>query len=95
MNYLIVTNILNWFTEPLRYGFLVQAIWVSAFVGLVCAVLSCYITLKGWSLMGDAISHAVVPGVVIAYAINIPFAIGAFIFGFGATIAIGYIKSNT
>nr|WP_287138081.1 metal ABC transporter permease [Crocosphaera sp.] len=86
---------MNWFTEPLRYGFLVQAIWVSAFVGLVCAVLSCYITLKGWSLMGDAISHAVVPGVVIAYAINIPFAIGAFIFGFGATIAIGYIKSNT
>ncbi len=95
MNYLIVTNILNWFTEPLQYGFLVQAIWVSAFVGLVCAVLSCYITLKGWSLMGDAISHAVVPGVVIAYAMNIPFAIGAFLFGFGATVAIGYIKSNT
>ena len=95
MNYLIVTNILNWFTEPLQYGFLVQAIWVSAFVGLVCAVLSCYITLKGWSLMGDAISHAVVPGVIIAYAMNIPFAIGAFIFGFGATVAIGYIKSNT
>ncbi len=95
MNYLIVTNILNWFTEPLQYGFLVQAIWVSAFVGLVCAVLSCYITLKGWSLMGDAISHAVVPGVVIAYAMNIPFAIGAFIFGFGATVAIGYINSNT
>ncbi|MDJ0583142.1 metal ABC transporter permease [Crocosphaera sp.] len=95
MNYLILTNILNWFTEPLQYGFLVQAIWVSAFVGLVCAVLSCYITLKGWSLMGDAISHAVVPGVVIAYAMNIPFAIGAFLFGFGATVAIGYIKSNT
>ncbi|MGK7881428.1 MAG: metal ABC transporter permease [Crocosphaera sp.] len=86
---------MNWFTEPLQYGFLVQAIWVSAFVGLVCAVLSCYITLKGWSLMGDAISHAVVPGVVIAYAMNIPFAIGAFLFGFGATVAIGYIKSNT
>ncbi len=89
------TNILNWFTEPLQYGFLVQAIWVSAFVGLVCAVLSCYITLKGWSLMGDAISHAVVPGVVVAYALDIPFAIGAFLFGFGATVAIGYIKSNT
>ncbi len=95
MDYLIATNIVNWFIEPLQYGFLVQAIWVSAFVGLVCAVLSCYITLKGWSLMGDAISHAVVPGVVIAYAMNIPFAIGAFIFGFGATVAIGYIKSNT
>lgn len=95
MNYLMMTNILNWFTEPLQYGFLVQAIWVSAFVGLVCAVLSCYITLKGWSLMGDAISHAVVPGVVIAYAMNLPFSIGAFVFGFGATVAIGYIKSNT
>ena len=85
----------EWLIEPLQYGFLVRAIWVSAFVGLVCAVLSCYITLKGWSLMGDAVSHAVVPGVVVAYALNIPFAIGAFIFGFGATVAIGYIKSNT
>ncbi|PSR15783.1 hypothetical protein C8255_21280 [filamentous cyanobacterium CCP3] len=85
----------NWIVEPLQYPFLVQAIWVSAFVGLVCAVLSCYITLKGWSLMGDAISHAVVPGVVVAYALNIPFAIGAFTFGFGATVAIGYIKSRT
>jgi manganese transport system permease protein len=85
----------DWLIEPFQYPFLVRAIWVSAFVGLVCAVLSCYITLKGWSLMGDAISHAVVPGVVIAYALNIPFAIGAFVFGFGATVAIGYIKSKT
>ena len=87
--------ILDWFIEPLQYEFLVQAIWVSAFVGAVCAVLSCYVTLKGWSLMGDAISHAVVPGVVIAYALNIPFAIGAFVFGFGATVAIGYVKAQT
>lgn len=85
----------DWLVEPLQYGFLVQAIWVSAFVGVVCAVLSCYVTLKGWSLMGDAISHAVVPGVVVAYALNIPFAIGAFLFGFGATVAIGYVKSKT
>ncbi|MEM8612853.1 MAG: metal ABC transporter permease [Cyanobacteria bacterium P01_H01_bin.105] len=85
----------NWIVEPLQYGFLIRAIWVSAFVGLVCAVLSCYVTLKGWSLMGDAISHAVVPGVVVAYALNIPFAIGAFLFGFGATVAIGYVKSKT
>lgn len=91
----VSNSIGQWLLEPLQYGFLVRAIWVSAFVGLVCAVLSCYITLKGWSLMGDAISHAVVPGVVIAYAIDIPFAIGAFIFGFGATVAIGYIKANT
>ncbi|MGF1570030.1 MAG: metal ABC transporter permease [Nodosilinea sp.] len=85
----------DWLIEPLQYGFLLKAIWVSAFVGLVCAVLSCYVTLKGWSLMGDAISHAVVPGVVVAYALNIPFAIGAFVFGFGATVAIGYVKSKT
>lgn len=95
MNLIAVASLWNWLVEPLQYGFLVQAIWVSAFVGLVCAVLSCYITLKGWSLMGDAISHAVVPGVVVAYALNIPFAIGAFLFGFGATVAIGYIKSKT
>ena len=96
MNDLIMAiPIINWLIEPLQYPFLVRAIWVSAFVGLVCAVLSCYITLKGWSLMGDAVSHAVVPGVVVAYALNIPFAIGAFIFGFGATVAIGYIKSKT
>lgn len=93
----LIANIplVDWLIEPLQYGFLVQAIWVSAFVGLVCAVLSCYITLKGWSLMGDAVSHAVVPGVVVAYALNIPFAIGAFVFGFGATVAIGYVKSKT
>lgn len=74
---------------------MVKAIWVSAFVGVVCAVLSCYITLKGWSLMGDAVSHAVVPGVVVAYAMGLPFALGAFVFGFGATVIIGYVKSQT
>ncbi|MGJ3248976.1 MAG: metal ABC transporter permease [Elainellaceae cyanobacterium] len=89
------SSLWNWLIEPLQYGFLIRAIWLSAFVGVVCAVLSCYITLKGWSLMGDAVSHAVVPGVVVAYAIGIPFAVGAFLFGFGATVAIGYIKSKT
>jgi len=90
-----MNEILNWFTEPLQYGFMLKALWVSAFVGIVCAVLSCYITLKGWSLMGDAVSHAVVPGVVVAYALGIPFAVGAFVFGFGATVAIGYVKAKT
>ena len=90
-----MNEILTWFTEPLQYGFMLKALWVSAFVGIVCAVLSCYITLKGWSLMGDAVSHAVVPGVVVAYALGIPFALGAFIFGFGATVAIGYVKAKT
>ncbi|MGB7087175.1 MAG: metal ABC transporter permease [Phormidesmis sp.] len=85
----------NWLIEPFQLGFMIQALWVSAFVGTVCAVLSCYVTLKGWSLMGDAVSHAVVPGVVVAYALGLPFSLGAFVFGFGATVAIGYVKSKT
>jgi manganese transport system permease protein len=58
-------DILHWFIEPLQYSFMIKAIVVSATVGLVCAVLSCYLTLKGWSLMGDAVSHAVLPGVIL------------------------------
>ncbi|MGB3790565.1 MAG: metal ABC transporter permease [Phormidesmis sp.] len=85
----------NWLIEPFQLGFMIRALWVSSFVGTVCAVLSCYITLKGWSLMGDAVSHAVVPGVVVAYALGLPFSLGAFVFGFGATVAIGYVKSQT
>ena len=90
-----MNGLAEWFSAPLQYGFMLKALWVSAFVGIVCAVLSCYITLKGWSLMGDAVSHAVVPGVVVAYAVGIPFSVGAFIFGFGATVAIGFVKSKT
>ncbi|MGD1864894.1 MAG: metal ABC transporter permease [Phormidesmis sp.] len=85
----------SWIVEPLQLGFMIRALWVSSFVGVVCAVLSCYITLKGWSLMGDAVSHAVVPGVVVAYALGLPFSLGAFVFGFGATVAIGYVKAQT
>ena len=91
----IFSPLWQWIIEPLQAGFMVKALWVSAFVGIVCAVLSCYITLKGWSLMGDAVSHAVVPGVVVAYAMGLPFALGAFVFGFGATVLIGYVKSQT
>ena len=90
-----MNGLAEWFSAPLQYGFMLKALWVSAFVGIVCAVLSCYITLKGWSLMGDALCHAVVPGVVVAYAVGIPFSVGAFLFGFGATVAIGYVKSKT
>jgi manganese transport system permease protein len=74
---------------------MVKAILVSALVGVVCAALSCFLTLKGWALMGDAVSHAVMPGVVIAYLLNIPFAIGAFVFGVGAVMAIGFIQAKT
>lgn len=88
-------DLLHWFTDPLQHEFMVKAILISALVGLVCSVLSCYMTLKSWALMGDAVSHAVMPGVVIAYVLNIPLAVGAFVFGVGSVIAIGFIKAQT
>ena len=88
-------DLVQWFVGPLQYEFMLKAILVSALVGVVCSALSCYMTLKGWALMGDAVSHAVMPGVVIAYVLNIPFAVGAFVFGVGSVIAIGFIKSKS
>lgn len=85
----------DWFAAPLQYDFMVTAVLVSAFVGVVCAVLSCFITLKGWSLMGDAVSHAVLPGVVLSYVVGLPFAVGAFVAGLASVTLIGYIKSRT
>ncbi|MBL9190547.1 MAG: metal ABC transporter permease [Opitutaceae bacterium] len=81
--------------EPFQYGFMVDAMIVGVAVGAVCAVLSCYLVLKGWSLMGDAISHAVLPGIVIAYAIGVPLAIGAFGSGLLCAVLTGYIKANS
>jgi manganese transport system permease protein len=88
-------DLVQWFVAPLQHEFMVKAILVSGLVGIVCAALSCYMTLKGWALMGDAVSHAVMPGVVIAYILNIPLAIGAFAFGVGSVVAIGYVKAKT
>mgnify|MGYP001172003920 FL=1 len=68
---------------------------VSALVGGVCGLLSCYMTLKGWALMGDAVSHAVMPGVVVAYALGLPFSLGAFVFGVGSVALIGFIKQKS
>jgi manganese transport system permease protein len=88
-------DLLEWLVAPLTFEFMQKAIGMSVLVGAVCSVLSCYMTLKGWALMGDAVSHAVLPGVVIAYLLGIPLAIGAFVFGLGAVASIGYIQSQT
>lgn len=88
-------ELIQWFIAPLQHEFMLKAILVSALVGVVCSALSCYMTLKGWALMGDAVSHAVMPGVAVAYALNLPFAVGAFVFGVGSVIAIGFIKAKT
>ncbi|MGP1571615.1 MAG: metal ABC transporter permease [Moraxella sp.] len=81
--------------EPFMYNYMVKAILLSACVGGVCAFLSAYLMLKGWSLIGDALSHAVVPGVAIAYALGLPYAVGAFFSGILAALAILWIKSIT
>lgn len=80
---------------PFQYEYMVKAILVSGFIGGVCALLSCFVTLKGWSLMGDALAHAIVPGVSIAYILGLPFAIGAFLSGMLAATTMGFIKSKT
>lgn len=67
--------------EPFSYGYMFNAMWVSALVGGVCAFLSAYLMLKGWSLIGDALSHSIVPGVAGAYMLGLPFALGAFAAG--------------
>lgn len=81
--------------EPFQFPFMVDAMVVGVAVGAVCAVLSCYLVLKGWSLMGDAISHAVLPGIVIAYAAGAPLALGAFVSGLLCAVLTGFIKANS
>jgi manganese transport system permease protein len=88
-------DILTFILEPLQYSFMLKAVVVSAIVGVACAILSCFLVLKGWSLLGDAISHAVLPGVVIAYMLGIPFGLGAFAFAMLAVVLIGFIKNNS
>ena len=81
--------------EPFSYDYMVKAILISSAVGGICAFLSAYLMLKGWSLIGDALSHSVVPGVAIASALSLPYALGAFFSGILAAIAILWIKSIT
>jgi manganese transport system permease protein len=81
--------------EPLQYDFMVRALVTTAIAAVVCALLSCWLVLVGWSLMGDAVSHAVLPGVVIAYVLGAPFALGALVFGFLAVALIGAIRGTS
>ncbi|EJU7293926.1 iron/manganese ABC transporter permease subunit SitC [Salmonella enterica] len=72
---------MNWLVEPFGYQYMLNAMWVSAMVGGLCAFLSCYLMLKGWSLIGDALSHSIVPGVAGAWMLGLPFSLGAFFSG--------------
>lgn len=81
--------------EPFAYGYMINAMWVSALVGGVCAFLSAYLMLKGWSLIGDALSHSIVPGVAGAYMLGLPFAFGAFLSGGLAAGAMLFLSQRT
>lgn len=87
--------LISWIIEPFQYPFMMRALWAGLAVGSVCAILSCYLVLKGWSLMGDAISHAVLPGIVVAYVAGIALPIGAFVSGLACALLTGYIKENS
>jgi len=80
---------------PFNYSYMVNAMWVSSLVGAICAFLSCYLMLKGWSLIGDALSHSIVPGVALTYLIGLPFSLGAFFSGGLAAGAMLFLKQRT
>ena len=80
---------------PFAYDYMVKAIWVSALVGGTCAFLSAYLMLKGWSLMGDALGHSIVPGVAAAYLVKLPYAAGAFLAGILAALGMTLVRAHT
>ncbi|MBE9374359.1 metal ABC transporter permease [Saccharopolyspora sp. HNM0983] len=90
-----MTGIWESVIEPLQFGFMQRALLISVVAALVCALLSCWVTLIGWSLLGDAVSHAVLPGVVLAYVLSVPFSVGAFVFGALAVALIAGVRSTT
>ena len=81
--------------EPFSHGFMLQAFLVAAVIGGTCAILSCFLILKGWSLMGDAISHAVLPGIVFAYLLGLPLSLGAFASGMACAAGTGWIATHS
>ncbi|MGE0629055.1 MAG: metal ABC transporter permease [Hyphomicrobiaceae bacterium] len=90
-----MSGLIELVTLPLSFEFMQRALAVAVLVGAVCAVLSCYLVLKGWSLMGDAVSHAVLPGIVLAFVFGLPLSVGAFGAGLFCAVATGYLKENS
>jgi manganese/iron transport system permease protein len=81
--------------EPFQYPFMLSAFAITLLIAVPMAMLSCFLVLKGWSLMGDAVSHAVLPGIVIAYILSLPLALGAFAAGMACALATGFLKENS
>ena len=85
---------MDWLT-PFQFPFMQNAFLVATFLAPPTALLSCFLVLKGWSLMGDAISHATLPGIVLAYVLNLPLIVGAFAAGMFCALAVGFLKENS
>ncbi|KZS22652.1 metal ABC transporter permease [Wohlfahrtiimonas chitiniclastica] len=91
----MMDSFITFFTEPFQLELMRRALYAAIVIAIICALFSCFLVLKGWSLIGDAISHAVLPGVVISFIIGIPFIVGAFFSGIFCAFATGFIKNNS
>lgn len=87
-------TVLDLLLDPLTYGFMARATATVVVAAAVCGLLSCWLVLVGWSLMGDAVSHSVLPGVVLAYAVGAPFAVGATVFGLLCVVLVGLVRDG-
>lgn len=85
---------MSWLTEPLQYGFMVRALLAAVLVGIICPVVGSYMILRGLSFFGDALSHAILPGIVVAFLLSLPLAVGALVAGVAAALAIGFISQR-
>lgn len=86
---------IDWLTVPLQYPFMQRALLIAIIAGACCAVLSCHLILRGWALMGDAVSHAVLPGIVLASVAGLPLAVGAFAAGLFCAVSTGWLQANS
>lgn len=90
-----MSELLLYLTWPFQFPFMQNAFIIGVLVAIPAALLSCFLVLKGWSLMGDAVSHAVLPGVVLAYIMGLPLSVGAFVAGMVCAVGTGYLKDNS
>jgi manganese/iron transport system permease protein len=90
-----MNGLVAFFVDPLAHGFMQRGLMVAVLVGTACSLLSCFLVLKGWALMGDAVSHAVLPGIVLAHVVGLPLTLGAFGAGLACALATGYLKERS
>jgi ABC-type Mn2+/Zn2+ transport system permease subunit len=90
-----MNELLSFLVEPFQYSFMLRGLWASLIVGVVCPILGAYVVLRGMAFFGDALAHIILPGVVIAFLLGWPYAVGALIFGVLAALLIGFISRRT